>query len=148
MNKWHRRFYKLAEEVATWSKDPEGKVGVVLVSPDRRQFSVGYNGLPAGYTDDELHLLKKQQRVELSAHAELNAILNARRDLSGWSLYVTKAPCLDCTKAIVQAGITTVICAETELFSSWRESQLSAIVLLTRSKIRVISKGEIQWVKK
>ena len=43
-------------------------------------------------------------------HAELNAILNYRGgSLAGAKLYVSLFPCNECAKAIVQAGIHTVI---------------------------------------
>ena len=45
--KWHRRFLRLAAEIAEFSKDPSTKVGCILVR-DRRIISTGYNGFPRG----------------------------------------------------------------------------------------------------
>jgi dCMP deaminase len=43
-------------------------------------------------------------------HSELNAILNYRGgSLEGAKLYVSLFPCNECAKAIIQAGIRTVI---------------------------------------
>ena len=43
-------------------------------------------------------------------HSELNAILNYRGgSLEGSKLYVTLFPCNECAKAIIQAGIKTLI---------------------------------------
>ncbi|MEE0221596.1 MAG: deaminase, partial [Lachnospiraceae bacterium] len=43
-------------------------------------------------------------------HSELNAILNYRGgSLEGSKLYVTLFPCNECAKAIIQAGIRTII---------------------------------------
>lgn len=43
-------------------------------------------------------------------HSELNAILNFRGgSLEGTTLYVSLFPCNECAKAIIQAGIRTVI---------------------------------------
>lgn len=43
-------------------------------------------------------------------HSELNAILNYRGgSLSGAKLYVSLFPCNECAKAIIQAGIRTVV---------------------------------------
>lgn len=106
--KWDHRFMRMATEAATWSKDPDAKVGVFLVAPDRRQFSCGYNGFPAGVQDDYLGL-SNAEKNELTVHAERNAILNARRDVSGWTLYTTKPPCFECCKDILQAGIARVV---------------------------------------
>ena len=43
-------------------------------------------------------------------HSELNAILNYRGgSLEGAKLYVSLFPCNECAKAIIQAGIKTVV---------------------------------------
>lgn len=42
-------------------------------------------------------------------HSELNAILNAGKDLHGATMYVTLYPCNECAKAIIQSGIKKVI---------------------------------------
>lgn len=45
-------------------------------------------------------------------HSELNAILNYRGgSLEGTKLYVSLFPCNECAKAIIQAGIKTVVYA-------------------------------------
>tara|TARA_Y100000310_G_scaffold239405_2_gene242996 strand:- start:4273 stop:4722 length:450 start_codon:yes stop_codon:yes gene_type:complete len=136
--KWAERFYSLALEVATWSKDPKAKVGAVLVSPCTRQFSFGYNGFPQGIKDSETRLEDTETKLALTVHAELNAILNARTNLTGWSLVTTKAPCLDCAKAIVQAGIREVICPPIkETLSNWGSSQAKAFELLNEANIMI-----------
>ena len=46
-------------------------------------------------------------------HSELNAILNYRGgSLEGSKIYVTLFPCNECAKAIIQAGIKTIIYKE------------------------------------
>lgn len=43
-------------------------------------------------------------------HSELNAILNYRGgSLAGAKLYVSLFPCNECAKAIIQAGIKTIV---------------------------------------
>ena len=43
-------------------------------------------------------------------HSELNAILNYRGgSLEGAKLYVSLFPCNECAKAIIQAGIKTIV---------------------------------------
>ena len=135
MDKWDRRFYRMAMEVATWSKDPDERVGCVLVSPDRRRQSCGYNGLPAGVEDTARRLTDSELKNRLSIHAELNAILNARTDLTGWTLYVTKSPCLGCAGAAVQAGIKRVVCRPLYTGSKWCPSQVQAQELLLEAGV-------------
>ena len=60
------------------------------------------------------------------SHAEANAIANAARvgyPLVGTTLVVTHFPCMDCAKAIVQAGIVKVIVPHPtpEFLERWAE---------------------------
>lgn len=123
-NKWDMRFLNLARHVAEWSKDPKCKVGAVLVSHDRREITPGYNGFPVNYADSPGRLVSKDKNAFM-VHAELNAILNARtRSLSGYRLYCTKPPCLDCAKVMVQVGIHYVNwISQLEPSVTWQLSQ-------------------------
>jgi len=121
LGKWDERFMYMACGVADWSKDPKVKVGAVVVSPDKRQFSVGYNGFPVGVDDSDARL-NGPLRVDLTVHAELNAILNSGKDLTGWTLYATRQPCLECAKAIIQARIARVVSPPIDRVSSWKDS--------------------------
>ena len=134
---WEARFIKLSKEIATWSKDPEEGVGALLVSTDRRSFSPGYNGFPKDVADENWRLSDKEIKRSLTVHAELNAILNAKRDLTGWSLYITKAPCLDCALDIIQAGITSVYFPCLDDKSSWFESCQNAISVLSEARVMI-----------
>jgi dCMP deaminase len=136
MSKWQARFFNLAKEAAKWSKDPGCQVGAALVAPDHRSFSLGYNGFPTGIEDTDELLYDKDSKNKLMVHAELNAILNARRDLTGWSLYSTKSLCLDCAKAAVQAGITTVVMPKPDSSSSWYRANIEALTVLNAALIQ------------
>ena len=136
MTNWVERFHSLAKEVATWSKDPDCQVGAVVVSPDRRLFTAGYNGFPAGIQDKKNRLSTKSVKNYYTVHAEINAIVNSRRDLTGWCMFVTKPPCLDCAKAIIQAGIAEVHCPELNPDSSWYEENKMALDLLNEAQIQ------------
>lgn len=133
--KWDLRFFSMAETVAEWSKDPTTKVGTVIVSPSRRQFSVGYNGFVSGAIDD-YEGLGPHAKNELSVHAELNAILNARSSVEGWTMYTTKFPCQECAKAIIQAGVKAVVTGPLELNSKWYDSQKAAQNMFIRANVR------------
>ena len=136
MDKWHIRFLRMTlNEVAQWSKDPKEKVGCVIVSPDRREVAFGYNGFPKGIADSDDRLNDQDKKTALTVHAELNAILNARRDLTGWTLYTTKAPCLACAKAIIQAGIGQVVGPPLDQQSRWHGLQLAACNVLRETRV-------------
>lgn len=137
MTKWTHRFFKLARLVATWSNDPKCKVGCVLISPDRRQFSVGYNGVPAGMPNTEESLSALSNKNEFMIHAELNALLNASQSVRGWTAYVTKPPCHECAKALIQAGIAHVVFSSGNPQSKWQRSTEFALSLLHSHKVEV-----------
>ena len=101
---WDEYFMGIATLSGMRSKDPNTQVGACIVSQDNKILSMGYNGLPRGCSDDEFPW------NIYTAHSELNAILNYRGgSLENAKLYVTLFPCNECAKAIIQAGITTVV---------------------------------------
>jgi len=140
MNKWDQRFMAMARnEIATWSKDPNEGVGCLIVSPDRRQFTAGYNGFPALIADTQDRLGDRDTKNRLMVHAELNAVLNAKRDLAGWSLYVTKPPCADCCLVIVQAEIARVVRPEINFKSKWVDSLMLGQTILDEAGVETIA---------
>ena len=110
---WDARFMDLAAQIAGWSKDPSTGCGCVIVDPQRRIVSTGYNGFPRGVPDDSEKLAVRDIRLRLTLHAEHNAIQFAQRDLTGCTLYVwPMPPCAQCAAEIAQAGITRVVTLE------------------------------------
>lgn len=108
--KWDRRFLALAEHVAQWSKDPSTQVGAVIVDPDNRVVSLGYNGFPRGVLDTPERLADRELKYRIVLHAERNAILFARRSVAGCTLCTWPFPtCAPCSAEAVQAGITRVV---------------------------------------
>jgi len=122
-----RKFLKVAESFAAFSKDPSTKVGAVIVGPSGEVRSSGWNGAPRGCAADEDHrFLDRAEKLYWVAHAELNAITNAARvgtPLEGCSIIVTHPPCCACAISIVQAGIKAVYCPtpSDEFMSRWSE---------------------------
>lgn len=114
---WDEYFMGVAELSALRSKDPNTQVGACIVSQDNKILSMGYNGFPKGCSDDEFPWDKTHElddpynaKYLYTTHSELNAILNYRGgSLEGSKLYVTLFPCNECAKAIIQAGIKTLI---------------------------------------
>lgn len=106
---WDRRFMRVAEEVATWSKDPNTQVGAVIINLDGKILATGYNGFPRGVDDNPARYDDREAKYAFVVHAELNAILNSTQSLRDTILYVTMSPCRECAKAIIQAGIKMVI---------------------------------------
>lgn len=111
---WDEYFMGVALLAAQRSKDPNTQVGACIVNPDKRIISTGYNGLPAGLSDDEYPWEREgsflKTKYAYVCHAELNAILNTPgASLKGCSIYVAMFPCNECAKAIIQSGISQVV---------------------------------------
>jgi dCMP deaminase len=114
---WDEYFMGIAVNSAMRSKDPSTQVGACIVNAQKKVVSIGYNGMPSGVDDDLVSWDAKEgldSKYLYVAHAELNAILNAKdgSGLSNTKLYVTLFPCNECAKAIIQAGIKEVVYAE------------------------------------
>lgn len=126
---WDDRFMGLALEVRSWVKGPDLGVGACIVSPNRRQFALGYSGLPRNIEDSVDRLTSKLVKDAACVHAEINAIINAQCSVVGWTLYATKCPCSNCAAAILQAGISTVVAPLPDKTSSWCYLQETALEL-------------------
>lgn len=111
---WDEYFMGVAHLAGMRSKDPNTQVGACIVGQDNKILSMGYNGFPSGCSDDEFPWEREGDPLDTKyayvTHSELNAILNYRGgSLEGTKLYVSLFPCNECAKAIIQAGIRTVV---------------------------------------
>jgi len=123
--KWVDAFMDTAERFAELSSAVRLKVGAVVVK-DNRIISIGYNGMPSGWTNECEHVVdvaktdprydynnftKELKTKDEVIHAEANAIIKLARDGesgNGSSLFCTHAPCIHCAKLIHGAGISHV----------------------------------------
>lgn len=110
---WDEYFMGVAILSAKRSKDPGTQVGACIVTPDKRIVGVGYNGFPAGCSDDEFPWDRDgdflNSKYAYVCHAELNAILNSTKNLKGCTIYVDLFPCNECAKSIIQSGIAEIV---------------------------------------
>jgi dCMP deaminase len=123
--KWDVRFLELAKMVSTWSRDPSTKTGAVLVRPDKTVASVGFNGFPARMFDSEEDYANREVKYAKIVHCEMNALLHARDQVHGYTLYTYPfACCSDCVKHMITAGIERFVypIATPDLLSRWGTS--------------------------
>lgn len=113
---WDQYFMNIANEVAKRSKDPSTQVGCVIVDSDHRPISFGYNGALA-WGDERYMTWERPQKYYAVIHSEMNAILFAKRDVKGATMYVNYACCENCLKYVIQAGIKEVIYEKSTLNS-------------------------------
>lgn len=96
----------------TWSELSHCKrkqVGALIVK-DRMIISDGYNGTPSGFDNDCEDEAGDTRWYVL--HAEANAITKVARsthNCNGATLYLTLSPCKECSKLVVQSGISKVV---------------------------------------
>ena len=109
---WHAYYLAVCRSVALRSKDPTTQIGCIIVGPAHEIRSTGYNSFPRGINDYVSQRLGRPEKYLWFEHAERNAIYNAARagtPLQGCTIYVEVIPCMDCARAIVQAGIVRVV---------------------------------------
>lgn len=109
MNKFDKAYLKMAQEWAKLSYCKRKQVGALIVK-DRMIISDGYNGTPMGFENCCEDEGGKTHWYVL--HAEANAILKlagSTQSAKGATLYLTLSPCKECSKLILQAGITRLV---------------------------------------
>lgn len=155
-NKWHNHFLAIAQECSRMSKDPNTRVGAVIVGPDREVRSTGFNGFPRGIADTPKRLNDRDTKLKLVVHAEMNAILNGARfgvPLKGCTLYLAATddsgnvwggpPCSRCTVEVIQAGIARIISRpKKSVPSRWHEDLMLSDSLLAEAGIEYVEVAE------
>lgn len=126
-----RRYLEMA---LIWAKNSYCKrkqVGALIVK-DKMIISDGYNGTPSGFENNCEDEENKTKPYVL--HAEANAITKVAKSNNSSdnaSLYITTSPCLECSKLIIQSGISRVVFCD-----KYRKED--GIKLLERAGIEVI----------
>ena len=111
---WDEYFIRIARTVSLKSKDPSTKVGAVITR-NNQPVSFGFNGFPRGIEDTQERLEDRETKHTLVLHAEENAILYAREDLQGCTMYTWPfMTCPSCSLKIIQVGIKRVVCPTNE----------------------------------
>ena len=141
LTKWDKRFLDLAGHVATWSKDPSTRVGAVIVDANKRVVSLGFNGFPAGVNDEEL---PRERKLLRTIHAEINALAFANVSVRGCTIYVTHAPCANCTANLIQNGIAKVVFPRPveDFKERWADHYSEAMLMLMEAGVQVVEVTE------
>ncbi|WP_071460193.1 ComE operon protein 2 [Bacillus massilinigeriensis] len=112
---WNQYFMAQSQLLSYRSTCTRLAVGATIVR-DKRIIAGGYNGSIAGgdhCMDEGCYVI--DNHCVRTIHAEMNALLQCAKfgvPASGADIYVTHFPCLQCCKAIIQAGIQTVFYAK------------------------------------
>jgi dCMP deaminase len=109
-------YMDVAQRFSELSSAKRLQVGAIVVKDDRI-ISIGYNGMPAGWTNEcEDYIQLSDDTVTTKTkpeviHAEANAIAKLARGTEsggGATMFLTHAPCVDCAKQMYTAGIKQV----------------------------------------
>lgn len=110
-------FLAMAFQASKRSPDYNTQHGCVITSHDHRVLSTGYNGFPRDIDYSDLPNSRPEEgdwltKYDLMLHSERNALAWCeKRPISGIA-YVTGEPCMDCTLALYQHGISKVYYAD------------------------------------
>jgi dCMP deaminase len=140
---WHEYFMNMVELVSTRSTCTRKKVGAVIVK-DNRVLTTGYNGKPtktSPCTEENcirtIQNIPSGERLDLcpAIHAEQNAIIQAALlgvSIKGSVMYTNKLPCSQCTKLILNSGISCLIVEPGE----WRDD-LAVSLFKERNDVKI-----------
>jgi deoxycytidylate deaminase len=124
---WDETWLNVAKAMAGRSKCVNRQVGAVIVDPNNRPVSVGYNGEPAGLQTsggcDSYCPRGSTGAVRdfsyancVSVHAEANALIFAdRHSYQGGTIYITNPCCWDCSKLVANSGLKRVVFFNSEV---------------------------------
>lgn len=133
------------------SKDPSSQVGACYVTPSGREISMGYNGAPNNWPDEEFPWGRDVEKDGMNntkypyvIHAEMNGILNYRglgSDFEGSTLFVTLFPCSNCAKFLAQRGISKVVYLSDKYNGT--EDNIAAKTLLSKCKVEYVKFNDL-----
>ena len=138
--KWDYRFFRICDEVASWSKDPSTGFGAIIVDKYNRILGTGYNGFPRKVEYNDASRLERPKKYNFMVHAEANVVVQVGFERArGCRMYLSSIPprncsipCCGCAGLIIQAGIVEVICKTSDFFmdasikSTWRDGLIFA----------------------
>jgi dCMP deaminase len=106
------RWLALCARKGSESPDPRTKVGCIIIGPEKGVLCEACNTYPEGLLRNIQDRSEAPSKYAWIEHAERNAIyLAARRGISteGCAMFVELTPCVDCARAIIQAGVVEVV---------------------------------------
>lgn len=152
---WDDYFMEIVEAVSHRSNCLTRQVGSVVISPEHRIISTGYNGTPrntkncneggcprclAKITDPQNYKSAVDLGECLCSHAEENAVTQAALHgvkIAGGTIYGPMIPCIFCSKLIVNSGIVEVVYKGEEGWEGYVDMGKVAYKLFMDAGVRV-----------
>jgi len=129
-------YMDIAHRVSEMSHDTDTKVGAVIVK-DGNIISMGWNGTPSGFPNN-CKDTTTGRTLPIVIHAEANAICKLAKsstDGEGATLYTTLSPCTECTKLILQSGITDVVVGQ-----AYEKDMVGYTILNNKKMVKILAK--------
>ena len=129
-------YMDIAYRVSEMSHDTDTKVGAVIVK-DGNIISMGWNGTPSGFPN-QCKDSSTGRTLPIVIHAEANALCKLAKsstDGQGATLYTTLSPCTECTKLILQSGITNVVVGQ-----AYEKDMVGYSILNNKKMVKVLAK--------
>lgn len=145
---WTDYFLGLAKIVSQRSHDIHTQHGCIITDSNNLILGTGYNGFPRN-VDDSLLPLSRPDKYAWMIHAERNALSSCTHKPTNGIAYVTGQCCNDCIMSLWQAGVTTVVMANshgTKLFDETAKKRFDLFVELTGIKI-VRHTPNFSWIQ-
>jgi len=136
IERYDHLYMDIANRVSEMSYDEDTKVGAVIVK-DGNIISMGWNGTPSGFPN-QCKDTSTGRTLPIVIHAEANAICKLARsstDGQGATLYTTLSPCTECTKLILQSGITNVVVGQ-----AYEKDMVGYTILNNKKMIKILAK--------
>jgi dCMP deaminase len=115
----HYTFLKMAQELSQQSTCIRRQVGCILVDKHFHIIGSGYNGNASGLThciDKPCpgYALPSGEGLDVcqAIHAEQNALMQCQNVQEIETCYCTTAPCIHCTKMLLNTGCKTIVFLE------------------------------------
>lgn len=144
-----KKYIRLAQVNAElFSKDPHTQVGAIILAEDFSCIkSCGVNGFPRKMNDEKEGRWERPNKYKYVCHAEGNAIANAAMTgtaINNSVMVVTKFPCSNCAKLILQAGIKKIYTLVPEYDSiTWGEDAKISEEMFDEVGIKVVKFDQV-----
>ncbi len=145
---WDEYFMLQAMLASYKSKDPNTKVGCVIVDDHNHQITMGYNGTIAGIDEtlipwgNNREVPLEHQKYGYVIHSEANAISHAKGNLASARVYVTLFPCNECAKLLASHRVREVIYLSDKYSESPENRIAKKIFQMSKISYRQLSLSE------
>ena len=137
-----RKFIRIAEAVASLSKDPSTTVGALAINTEGAILSVGYNGFPKGVVDSPERYSDRATKYGLISHAEQNLVAQAAYvgvSLKGSTVVLSGLyPCSSCAKLLIQAGVVRILTPPPHINPRWKEDAEWSKILFHEAQVEIV----------